>query len=194
MTDTLTTPQIDPSRVEEFVGQLLTDFAGAGTTAMIVIGDRLGLYRALADNGPLTDRRPRCRHRDAPASGLSSGPPSRSSPATSSRRATSSSCPPSTRLRCRWSTPRRTSSGRPTSSPAGSARSPSSRRRSAGTAAWTTPPCRTRSTTASSGSSARPTSTSSCRPGSPRCPGSSTGSTPARGSPTSAAGTAWRRG
>src|SRR5688572_29454349 len=64
MTDTLTTPQIDtpptetpeidPSRVEEFVGRLLTDFAGAGTTAMTVIGDRLGLYRTLAGSGPMT--------------------------------------------------------------------------------------------------------------------------------------------
>ena len=54
MTDTLSTPQIDPSRVEEFVGTLLTDFAGAGTTAMIVLGDRLGLYQALAASGPVT--------------------------------------------------------------------------------------------------------------------------------------------
>jgi SAM-dependent methyltransferase len=54
MTDTQNTPTIDESRVEAFVGQLMTDFAGAGTTAMTVIGDRLGLYRAMTGAGPLT--------------------------------------------------------------------------------------------------------------------------------------------
>lgn len=54
MTDTITTPQIDPARVEEFAGRVLTDYAGAGSTAMTAIGDRLGLYRALAEQGPLT--------------------------------------------------------------------------------------------------------------------------------------------
>ena len=50
MTDT----QIDEARVEAFAGQLLTDFAGAGTTALTVLGDRLGLYRALTGAGPTT--------------------------------------------------------------------------------------------------------------------------------------------
>ncbi|SNY73542.1 class I SAM-dependent methyltransferase [Paractinoplanes atraurantiacus] len=50
MTDT----HIDEARVEAFAGQLLTDFAGAGTTALTVIGDRLGLYRAMTGAGPVT--------------------------------------------------------------------------------------------------------------------------------------------
>ncbi|GAA0487465.1 SAM-dependent methyltransferase [Paractinoplanes deccanensis] len=50
MTDT----QIDEARVEAFAGQLLTDFAGAGSTALTVIGDRLGLYRAMTGAGPVT--------------------------------------------------------------------------------------------------------------------------------------------
>ena len=50
MTDT----QIDEARVEAFAEQLLSDFAGAGTTALTVLGDRLGLYRALTGAGPVT--------------------------------------------------------------------------------------------------------------------------------------------
>lgn len=44
----------DTAKVEAFAGQLLTDFAGAGTAAMTVLGDRLGLYRALTGAGPTT--------------------------------------------------------------------------------------------------------------------------------------------
>jgi SAM-dependent methyltransferase len=54
MTDIQNAPSIDESRVEAFVGQLLTDFAGASSTAMTVIGDRLGLYRAMTGAGPVT--------------------------------------------------------------------------------------------------------------------------------------------
>src|SRR3712207_9385208 len=54
---TTTAPQIDEARVEAFVGQLMTDLAGAATTAMTVIGDRLGLYRAMTGVGPVTAAR-----------------------------------------------------------------------------------------------------------------------------------------
>jgi SAM-dependent methyltransferase len=47
-------PVIDEARVEAFVGKVLTDYAGASIAAMSVIGDRLGLYRALTGAGPLT--------------------------------------------------------------------------------------------------------------------------------------------
>ncbi|MEU4564474.1 class I SAM-dependent methyltransferase [Actinoplanes sp. NPDC023936] len=53
-TDTQQTPTIDEARVEAFAGQLITDFAGAASTAMTVLGDRLGLYRALTGAGPIT--------------------------------------------------------------------------------------------------------------------------------------------
>jgi SAM-dependent methyltransferase len=46
--------QIDERRVDAFVEQLLTDFSGAAGTAMTVLGDRLGLYAAMTDAGPLT--------------------------------------------------------------------------------------------------------------------------------------------
>jgi SAM-dependent methyltransferase len=51
---TTTPPPVDEARVEGFVNQILTDFAGAATTAMTVAGDRLGLYRAMTGAGPLT--------------------------------------------------------------------------------------------------------------------------------------------
>lgn len=45
---------IDEARVEAFTGQLITDFAGAASTLMTVLGDRLGLFRALTGAGPVT--------------------------------------------------------------------------------------------------------------------------------------------
>jgi SAM-dependent methyltransferase len=47
-------PTVDESSVEAFVGRLLTDLAGAASTAMTVLGDRLGLYTAMTGAGPLT--------------------------------------------------------------------------------------------------------------------------------------------
>ena len=53
-TDTQNAPSIDEARVEAFAGRLMTDFAGASSTAMTVLGDRLGLYRAMTGAGPVT--------------------------------------------------------------------------------------------------------------------------------------------
>jgi SAM-dependent methyltransferase len=52
MTNTLTS--LDTAAVEAFAGRVLTDFAGAASTAMTVVGDRLGLYAALTGAGPTT--------------------------------------------------------------------------------------------------------------------------------------------
>lgn len=54
MTQTQQTPELDLARVEAFAGQFLTDIAGAATTAMTVLGDRLGLFRAMTGAGPVT--------------------------------------------------------------------------------------------------------------------------------------------
>ncbi|WP_433830026.1 class I SAM-dependent methyltransferase [Actinoplanes sp. CA-015351] len=48
----MTNSTLDEARVEAFTGRLITDFAGAASTAMTVLGDRLGLYRAMT--GPIT--------------------------------------------------------------------------------------------------------------------------------------------
>jgi hypothetical protein len=54
MTTTARTPEIDEARVEAFAEQLFTDLAGAATTVMTVVCDRLGLYAAMAGTGPTT--------------------------------------------------------------------------------------------------------------------------------------------
>ncbi|MDD3837759.1 MAG: class I SAM-dependent methyltransferase, partial [Phenylobacterium sp.] len=44
----------DPAKVEALVGQLVGELGGAVSGALIVLGDRLGLYRAMADGEPVT--------------------------------------------------------------------------------------------------------------------------------------------
>jgi SAM-dependent methyltransferase len=43
---------IDEARLEEFVGKFAADFGAAMHATTVVIGDKLGLYRSLADIGP----------------------------------------------------------------------------------------------------------------------------------------------
>ncbi|HZR80519.1 MAG TPA: class I SAM-dependent methyltransferase [Candidatus Binatia bacterium] len=45
---------IDEAKVQEFVGKAMGDLGSALTASLVVIGDRLGLYRAMAGAGPLT--------------------------------------------------------------------------------------------------------------------------------------------
>ena len=52
-THTSTTP-IDKDRLQAFLGRFATDQAATMHAATVVLGDQLGLYRALADNGPQT--------------------------------------------------------------------------------------------------------------------------------------------
>jgi hypothetical protein len=47
---------VDEAKLEAFVQKAIGDLGGALTAALVVIGDRLGLYRALAKHGPLTPR------------------------------------------------------------------------------------------------------------------------------------------
>jgi SAM-dependent methyltransferase len=44
---------LDQAKLAEFVAKMLNDMGAAATGAMVVIGDKLGLYKALADGGPL---------------------------------------------------------------------------------------------------------------------------------------------
>lgn len=48
------TVAIDEAKVEEFLGKALTDLAGTTTIYLCSIGDRLGLFKDLAANGPAT--------------------------------------------------------------------------------------------------------------------------------------------
>jgi SAM-dependent methyltransferase len=51
---TTTPPAPSPSDVETFLGQVAADAAAVFHAATVVLGDKLGLYAALADGGPAT--------------------------------------------------------------------------------------------------------------------------------------------
>ena len=44
----MTTKQIDEGKLHEFLGKVVTDVGSAMSAALVVIGDKLGLWRALA--------------------------------------------------------------------------------------------------------------------------------------------------
>ncbi len=44
---------LDPNRVERFIGQVVQEAGAALNTALVELGDRLGLYRAMADGRPV---------------------------------------------------------------------------------------------------------------------------------------------
>ena len=44
---------LDQAKLDEFVSKMLNDMGATATGAMVVIGDKLGLYKALAEAGPL---------------------------------------------------------------------------------------------------------------------------------------------
>jgi hypothetical protein len=48
------TKTIDEAKLNQFVGQMLGDLGGALSVPLVRIGDRLGLYRALHADGPMT--------------------------------------------------------------------------------------------------------------------------------------------
>jgi len=49
-----TTQSIDQARLDEFMGRFVGDLGAAVSAALVVIGDRLGLYRAMADGESIT--------------------------------------------------------------------------------------------------------------------------------------------
>ena len=46
--------KIDEARMNAFMGRAVQDMGAAFSTALIIMGDRLGLYKAMAGAGPLT--------------------------------------------------------------------------------------------------------------------------------------------
>jgi SAM-dependent methyltransferase len=44
----------DPKKLEAFMGKMVNDMGAAATAALVVMGDKLGLYKALAAGGTLT--------------------------------------------------------------------------------------------------------------------------------------------
>jgi SAM-dependent methyltransferase len=49
-----TTQQVDQAKLDEFMGRFVGDLGAAMSAALVVIGDRLGLYRAMSDGDPFT--------------------------------------------------------------------------------------------------------------------------------------------
>lgn len=45
---------MDEAKLHEFMGKLVTDLGGAAMIASVVLGEELGLYRAMADSEPIT--------------------------------------------------------------------------------------------------------------------------------------------
>ena len=44
------TPVVDEQKLDELLGRAIVDFGAADIAPLVVIGDRLGLYRALAQD------------------------------------------------------------------------------------------------------------------------------------------------
>ena len=49
---TTETQTLAQARIEAFMGKTLGDAAGLFASVLAIVGDRLGLFRALADHGP----------------------------------------------------------------------------------------------------------------------------------------------
>jgi SAM-dependent methyltransferase len=47
---------IDSEKLEELVGSMINDLGAAYNAALVITGDRLGLFRAIGESGPLTSR------------------------------------------------------------------------------------------------------------------------------------------
>ena len=45
---------LDPKKVEEFLGKAIQDVAATFHAGLVLIGDKLGLYRAMAGAGPMS--------------------------------------------------------------------------------------------------------------------------------------------
>ena len=48
------TPVADADRLNAFLGRMLGDIGATANAALVIVGDRLGLFKALAASGPLT--------------------------------------------------------------------------------------------------------------------------------------------
>lgn len=54
MTNALATTPVDETKLNTFIGQMLSDLGGASSVAMVRMGDALGLYKFLHLKGPMT--------------------------------------------------------------------------------------------------------------------------------------------
>src|SRR5215813_7867492 len=52
--NTTQAPAIDMNKLNAFIGQFVTDLGAAVHAGMVVIGEKLGLYKTLAESGPMS--------------------------------------------------------------------------------------------------------------------------------------------
>src|SRR3954466_13181968 len=52
----MSTTSIDEAKVEEFMGKAVTDMGAIISAPLFLIGEKLGLYKAMAGAGPLTSQ------------------------------------------------------------------------------------------------------------------------------------------
>jgi SAM-dependent methyltransferase len=50
----MSTTTIDPDKLDTFMGLAVSDFGAAASTVLVYVGDKLGIYRGLAEGGPQT--------------------------------------------------------------------------------------------------------------------------------------------
>jgi 2-polyprenyl-3-methyl-5-hydroxy-6-metoxy-1,4-benzoquinol methylase len=67
MTTTQQQPAVDQAVLDEFLGRAIGDLGATISAALVVIGDRLGLYRAMADGAAVTAEELASRTATAPA-------------------------------------------------------------------------------------------------------------------------------
>jgi len=53
MTTTLVA-EPEPALLDEFIGRMIGDLGATVSAGLVVLGDRLGLYKAMADGQPVT--------------------------------------------------------------------------------------------------------------------------------------------
>src|ERR1039457_4086556 len=53
-TSEITAPAVDADRLDALLGRMLGDMGATANAALVIVGDRLGLFKALAASGPLT--------------------------------------------------------------------------------------------------------------------------------------------
>jgi SAM-dependent methyltransferase len=56
MSPTATTPAVDQSKLNAFLGRMLGDLGALTNSVLVHVGDRLGLYRALMEGGPANSK------------------------------------------------------------------------------------------------------------------------------------------
>ena len=52
--DSTNSNSVDPTKLEEFVMKAVADMGSSLSAMMVILGEKLGLYKALQQNGPTT--------------------------------------------------------------------------------------------------------------------------------------------